>query len=291
MLHLLRVATGVFFSGFLLTARVALANCGQPEPEILWSFPSDGQTIALSSSELVIYTNSGNAPARVLLNQVLLDRAQGSTFLYPVDRLVLGENRLEIELAGCASECSSEVTFLVVDSPSQAVPDSPTLGPLEVRDAAADFPLSTGCQEYFLAQSCYDQPPYVRYVLDVDADAPMLVVEYSTDARAPQKYLWPVECGPLTLLEPDVSGAKTCITVQGLGLDGSLSQMSSEVCNTLGVEEEQPDPSSAEGCSASRGGATTALFVLALSFRRRTRQQYHQQDKCSGESQRVLIPT
>lgn len=167
-------------------------------------------------------------------------------------------------------------------APAQSV-DLETPPRIVGHEVNREEPLPPACSP-IAVRDCYDEGPYATVSLDVETDAPYLLV---VDGSPRGDAFWPTACGPVRLVvgaswEQDrpADHYPSCFAIQSVGLDGTLGAISESYCAHRApteLDEHERD----FGCASTRVESSrsplAALLALAacapVIIRRRAKRQ------------------
>jgi hypothetical protein len=252
-------------------ARVAQADCAQPDPALVWSYPAQGETGVPTNVDLWLLTSGWGSSPTAFLDGVELSRL---TFANGYELGQLQPNTSYTVSIGepGATSGSFELGFTTGAGPAQPDPGVTPTGSSVL--ARSESTLSAMCKAVLATQDCFDTGQDTYYVFEPGTAAKAWLIQSSSTYRGVD--LWPAECGaPQLFLH---SSTRPCATLHGIDAAGA-THTGEEMCTgTLG---DLPGDDEGGGCSlgtphapasplhAARAAAAAAALALAAAGRRR----------------------
>jgi MYXO-CTERM domain-containing protein len=178
---------------FLAGETPAHANCIQPPPAIVWSYPTDGATGVPTNARIFVFTTRLGQET-IFLNGERLEHDTANPRLGSGARLLpRTEYAVSVSLLGVQTTAPLGFRFTTGDGPAPAGPP-----PAPVVDRVTQLAmrnLSAKCTAVWQASGCYDTGQNTHLVFETAA-RPLLFFVLPRDAGpVPFTMPWPGECG------------------------------------------------------------------------------------------------
>lgn len=283
----------------LTPASLVLAKCVTPPVELLWSYPSDGDTDVPTNAVFWSLNKHSYANPTLTLNGVPVatqprEPNASSAPGTPLGPLMAQHDyvlRLEFPTPVFSDGGTGqpiEIAFRTGDGPAERLEPVTATGNEQTPDGP-DFSLAfldAECAEEIRAQGCFDTGPNTLIHFDVFAPR---AVAFRIDDK-----LWPARCGRPAIYHRNFArrtGDEFCFAVQAIGPAGLLTDATSYCLEPVGgaggagpatVHDRAPSRSSS-GCAMSlatseRAGSSAPLVALAglIAWRRKRHRKVRQ---------------
>lgn len=204
-----------------ITSSSSRADCGEPTPQLVWSFPADGDVDVPTNSDVFLL---GDGIAGVTLDGLVLPVANGLGALLgdPGDLGADSDHELVVSFVFDVAADLQPAPVVIAFRTGGALAAPPVTPTVERIVALTPRDLDPLCRAVVNVGKCYDGPQDTDVVLET-GDA------FAFAVRGPLTGLfWPGECGdPQVFLRPLFVG--DCFSVMAIAQDGT-STAAAERC-------------------------------------------------------------
>jgi hypothetical protein len=177
----------------------ARAGCEVPPPELVWSYPADGQTDVPTNATIWILLPNWTQPGSVSLDGVPIPVNEFGFGYVPAQPLAPGSpHQVTFRATPARVQPPVDLTirFTTGAGPADGTPPSPPAVPSA--SATATRALPANCQRVLDAMECFDTGPRFHLVFATSATPLLWIIESagSEPGAAPTFELWPGSCGP-----------------------------------------------------------------------------------------------
>jgi len=181
-----------------LASPPARASCAPPPPELVWSYPADGQAAVPTNATIWILLPNWTQPATISLDGAEVP-VNGFGFGYVPEQPLSPNSPHQVTFRATPARVQPAVEltihFTTGAGPADATP-SPTPAVLWA-SASTTRDLTPTCERVLDAMECFDTGPRFHLIFTTEAMPLLWIIESvgSDSTAAPWFELWPASCG------------------------------------------------------------------------------------------------